>query len=209
MILYESKRNEGLQAKIVEENEKTKTVILEYLTSENKGKTISVSISTFKRWWKKIEVEEENQAQEMSEAVEELVKDVPDEVEKACEELKVDSDTLDPIEKEKPKKVKIKKEKSLPLYSIENIIDVCKLKMFETKTYEKIKNMIVVKKDKKTKCEIRLQRNNIIISVKPETADVYGLENYEIQKNYYLPVNIKIDYNSNSLEIIKNILDLF
>lgn len=48
---YVSKKDPSVIAKVVEQNEKYKTVILEYLTGENAGKTISITTSTLHRWW--------------------------------------------------------------------------------------------------------------------------------------------------------------
>ena len=50
---YENRKN-GSIGTIVEENEKSKTVILEL----EDGKTVSISTSTLKRWWKKVKEEE-------------------------------------------------------------------------------------------------------------------------------------------------------
>ena len=51
---YQSKKDETVTAKLVSEEEKYGTVILEYLTGNEIGKTISVTTSTLKRWWRKI-----------------------------------------------------------------------------------------------------------------------------------------------------------
>lgn len=52
---YQSKKNETITAQVQEENEKYKTVTLLYLSGPDEGKTFSVSTSTLKRWWKKID----------------------------------------------------------------------------------------------------------------------------------------------------------
>lgn len=55
MIIYKSKKNPELSAKLVSTEEKYGTVILEYTSGSDVGKTISITTSTLKRWWKRIE----------------------------------------------------------------------------------------------------------------------------------------------------------
>ena len=55
--MYQSKRNPEIKAKLESKDEKFKTVILEYVSGNEAGKTISITESTFKRWWKKVEDE--------------------------------------------------------------------------------------------------------------------------------------------------------
>ena len=52
MDIYTSKKHPNVTAKIVKEPN-TATVILEYLTGDEVGKTVTVSTSTLKRWWSK------------------------------------------------------------------------------------------------------------------------------------------------------------
>jgi uncharacterized protein YdaT len=66
--LYSNRNNPEDTAIIVEENDKFKTVLLEYRTGENAGKTINIATSTLKRWWKiagevEIDDEEENEVE--------------------------------------------------------------------------------------------------------------------------------------------------
>lgn len=66
--LYSNRNNPEDTAIIVEENDKFKTVLLEYRTGENAGKTIKITTSTLKRWWKiagevEIDDEEENEVE--------------------------------------------------------------------------------------------------------------------------------------------------
>lgn len=58
MKVYVSKRNENVTAKIIKEDEKFKTVVIEYLTGDKAGQNNSITTSTLKRWWKETEIEE-------------------------------------------------------------------------------------------------------------------------------------------------------
>ena len=55
VMMYQSKKDESVMAKVVETDEKYKTSILEYTTGEKVGQTINVTEATLKRWWKKVE----------------------------------------------------------------------------------------------------------------------------------------------------------
>lgn len=55
MKIYVSKRNENVTAKIIKEDEKFKTVVIEYLTGDKAGQNNSITTSTLKRWWKENE----------------------------------------------------------------------------------------------------------------------------------------------------------
>lgn len=63
MKVYVSKRDENVTAKIIQEDEKFKTVIIEYLTGDKSGQNNSITTSTLKRWWKETEIEVENISQ--------------------------------------------------------------------------------------------------------------------------------------------------
>ena len=65
MKLYESKKDSSVQAKLVQQNKKFGTVIIEYVTGDNVGKNISISEATLKRWWRNAgEVEETSETAE-------------------------------------------------------------------------------------------------------------------------------------------------
>lgn len=57
---YQSKKDETIVASFVSEDEKCKTTMLCYETGEKKGLAFSVTNSTLKRWWKKIESGEDS-----------------------------------------------------------------------------------------------------------------------------------------------------
>lgn len=54
---YQSKKDETVFADLVETEEKYGTVMLVYTSGEKNGKSFSVTTSTLKRWWKKVEDE--------------------------------------------------------------------------------------------------------------------------------------------------------
>lgn len=53
MITYISKKDNTTLIKLLEFNEKFKTYTIEFLNGDKKGKQLSYSSSTIKRWWKK------------------------------------------------------------------------------------------------------------------------------------------------------------
>ena len=53
-MIYKSKKDKNILAKVVEQDEERKTVILEYITGEQSGKTFNITTSTLKRWWSKV-----------------------------------------------------------------------------------------------------------------------------------------------------------
>lgn len=57
MITYISKKDNVTLIKLVEFNEKFKTYTIEFLNGDKKGKQLSYSSSTIKRWWKKCDVD--------------------------------------------------------------------------------------------------------------------------------------------------------
>lgn len=52
-MMYVSKKNEEVRAKVIQEEEKYGTVLLEYVSGEKVGKNFSITTSTLKRWWRK------------------------------------------------------------------------------------------------------------------------------------------------------------
>lgn len=51
---YQSKKDPTVTALLVSKNEKYNTVSMQYVTGDNEGKNFDVSLSTLKRWWKKM-----------------------------------------------------------------------------------------------------------------------------------------------------------
>lgn len=52
---YQSKKDTSIFATVDSYDEKTKTTILVYESGDKKGKSVNVSSSTLKRWWKQVE----------------------------------------------------------------------------------------------------------------------------------------------------------
>jgi hypothetical protein len=50
--VYSKKDKPEIKGRIVEENKKFGSVVIEYLTGEEAGKTTNISNSTLKRWWR-------------------------------------------------------------------------------------------------------------------------------------------------------------
>lgn len=53
-MVYQNKKDETVQAKVLSTDDKCNTVTLEYTTGPKKGKNFVVVASTLKRWWKLI-----------------------------------------------------------------------------------------------------------------------------------------------------------
>ena len=51
---YQSKKDPTVTAILVSQNEKYNTVSMQYVTGDDEGKNFDVSLSTLKRWWKKM-----------------------------------------------------------------------------------------------------------------------------------------------------------
>lgn len=67
--VYSKKDNPEIKGRIVEENQKYGSVVIEYLTGDEAGKTTNISTSTLKRWWKvEGEVDDEKVEQGKKEA---------------------------------------------------------------------------------------------------------------------------------------------
>ena len=102
--MYQNKRN-GEVAKLVQMDDKFKTVLLE----KEDGKTVNVTFSTFKRWWKRLDTVEavepektpEQDQEDITEVMEQEVteqpvkQDKPAKVKKARTPKKVDPDVTD------------------------------------------------------------------------------------------------------------------
>lgn len=52
---YQSKKDPTVTAILVSQNEKYNTVSMQYTSGDNEGKNFDVSLSTLKRWWKKMD----------------------------------------------------------------------------------------------------------------------------------------------------------
>ena len=215
---YENRKN-GSIGTLVEENEKSKTVILEL----EDGKTVSISTSTLKRWWKKLPEEEV-----YTEAVQELAMECPEisqeelqEINEASEMFAGDGTPLTEVGKEiaeqaKQKSKKVRKKESSKKYkftredtinmikSLQNKLDSSE--EIKTRTISKVPGFLAVKKNGKSALEVRIHHTGkIVISCKTGKAPAtYSVSNWN---NYYLPEHFECDesnYVNAILEIIEN-----
>lgn len=215
---YENRKN-GSIGTIVEENEKSKTVILEL----EDGKTVSISTSTLKRWWKKLPEEEvyTEEVQELAQECPEISQEELQEINEASEMFAGDGTPLEEVGKEiaeqaKQKSKKARKKESSKKYkftredtvnmieSLQNKLDSSK--EIKTRTISKVPGFLAVKKNGKSVLEVRIHRTGkIIISCKIGKAPaVYSVSNWN---NYYLPEHFECgesDYVNAISEIIEN-----
>nr|DAR49642.1 MAG TPA: hypothetical protein [Caudoviricetes sp.] len=56
-MYYLSRRDNETKIKVDEQYSNENTVVVEYLNGDKQGKTVSITHSTLKRWWKKIDTE--------------------------------------------------------------------------------------------------------------------------------------------------------
>lgn len=101
MTVYVSRKDKTVKVKLIKYEEKFKTYLVEYLTGERKGKTISFSSSTMKRWWKEIEDEATEDAAEDAHIVLNTTKETTDKksvVSKKEAEKKEVKNLLDTVE---------------------------------------------------------------------------------------------------------------
>ena len=71
--IYLSTKDHETKLRLLEEDEKCKTCLLEYVNGPKAGTTVAFSSSTIKRWWK--EIGEEEVAQEKPEQTSKVVKE--------------------------------------------------------------------------------------------------------------------------------------
>ncbi|MFQ9442754.1 MAG: hypothetical protein ACLR1A_07560, partial [Eubacterium ventriosum] len=57
-MYYLSRRDNETRIKVDEQYSNENTVVAEYLNGDKQGKTVSITHSTLKRWWKKVEEEQ-------------------------------------------------------------------------------------------------------------------------------------------------------
>ena len=60
-MYYLSRRDNITRIKVDEEYSNENTIVAEYVNGEKQGKTVSITHSTLKRWWKKVEEQVESE----------------------------------------------------------------------------------------------------------------------------------------------------
>ena len=69
MKTYQSKKDETVKAIIEKEDDKTKTVILKYVSGPDIDKTVAITTSTLKRWWKAIDTASDVSASKFEDSI--------------------------------------------------------------------------------------------------------------------------------------------
>lgn len=206
---YENKRN-GNIATLIAENEKCKTVTLEY----EDGKTTVVTTSTLKRWWKEVENElvpipdtedpdlgdaEQEKAGDgtpYKQVMQEIIQDEDQYVKEVMKQKKELGIEVPPID---PAKVEIvfttgswSKEQREAIYKdLLDIIVSCE--GISYKLYDRMPNFILVKKGKKSIFELRVGRQDITVHCRP-TDVPEGVESKHVN-NYYMSEKFKLGIN--------------
>ena len=72
-MYYLSKRDNVTKMKIDEKYSNDNTVMIEYLNGSKQGKTVPITHSTLKRWWKKVDEEVFVQDETVKEQIEEKI----------------------------------------------------------------------------------------------------------------------------------------
>lgn len=234
MKVYVSKRNENVTAKIIKEDEKFKTVVIEYLTGDKAGQNNSITTSTLKRWWKETEVEDSQVEEELT--VEDEMKQV--ELELLADEDETDAnlellaggDSVEQVEtpiiehklvpmpgvemlaelKAEYTKEKVKKPRKVRTPKIDRTKDILEIDDFigntyNNKYYESVKCYKIIKEGK-TVAEVYPRRKEIEVRVKTVREDFDSDIRYKDGYKYYLPVHYFLDYTSDYIKLITDLI---
>lgn len=178
-MYYLSKRDNETRIKVDEQYSNENTVVVEYLNGEKEGKTVSITRSTLKRWWKKVEEEQATIPQESI-------------VEKVTES---EPNIIPTTKTDNKKSVKTKKVKN-SLYDKE-IIKLCSyLKELKAKFYESNNSYKIMDSNNKPLAEVYPQKKKIVCYFKSLegldlTDTIFSKEGYK----YYLPARVDISYD--------------
>lgn len=189
-MYYLSKRDNETRIKVDEQYSNENTVVAEYLNGEKQGKTVSITHSTLKKWWKKVEEEQTTIAQEFI-------------VEKVTES---EPNIIPTTKTDNKKSVKTKKVKN-SLYDKE-IIKLCSyLKELKAKFYESNNSYKIMDSNNKPLAEVYPQKKKIVCYFKSLegldlTDTIFSKEGYK----YYLPARIDISYDIDFTEKISSML---
>jgi len=209
-------REKGIRGKLIEENEKTKTVILEL----EDGKQQPMTTSTLKRWWKKVDEElDENDRQFVAEELATLEKCESKNIPEVLKEENKASDgtpykqVMQEIiqdEKQAVKKAKSIKKYNLTCEDVTNMIESLRSKLdsqeeITTRVIAKVPGFLAIKKNKKSILEVRIHRTGrITISCKSGKApSTYSTSKWN---NYYLPEHFECD-KEDYINVISTIIE--
>lgn len=115
-MMYQSKKHPELIASLDFKDEKYKTVMLIYLTGPDKGKSVSITEATFKRWWKKYEGEVDTGVPPMEETSEVETQSVAPAKNSPLDCLNIDYDKVNEPYPEPENQKYIKKPESVVQY---------------------------------------------------------------------------------------------
>lgn len=169
MKIYTSKKDETVKVKIVEENEKFKTVLVEFLTGPNKGTTRNITTSTLKRWYKlEKECDVEPQSEKPVESEKPIIKKPEDKKPEVKKETKKVAKKSGKKKKEK-ESVKIE-DKRLELK--EMLIGSLQFAGIEFKTYDKLPFRVMIQKNSKNVIYVIFNKKNVMLRVKSPNDDI-------------------------------------
>lgn len=195
MTVYENKRN-GIKANYLGVKEAPNGSIMHLLHYCETNEEKVIIDSTFKRWWKKIEVAEE------PEQVEEVVDNEENLSDEAYAKIGVE---ISEQAKEKLKKSKKQKksrvDRSKELLEIDSFIG----NNYDNKYYESVK-CYKITKEGKTVAEVYPRRKHIEVRVKTIKEDFDSDIVYKDGYKYYLPVHYFIDYSMDYIKLIEDIV---
>lgn len=204
MKIYVSRRDENVTAKLDESYSNEQTVMLEYLTGDKVGKTTSITHSTLKRWWKVVEVED---TMEEVDETDTNIEPLADGDSKEQEETPVDIMTITrPVVEVVNKPVK----KTKKVSQIDRSKEILELDAFientyNNKYYESVKCYKIIKNDK-TVAEIYPRKKEIEVRVKSIKDNFDSDVRYKDGYKYYLPVHYFIDYTSDYIKLITDLV---
>lgn len=176
-MYYLSRRDNETRIKVDEQYSNENTVVAEYLNGDKQGKTVSITHSTLKRWWKKIdEVTEES-------------KSIPTAKIKKSEVSKKESPSTDKIKNIKSIEDMLRKTFDVKTYD-------------SMKNYFVLRK----KGEKKAFAEVRCGKR-IQVAVKKVTKYIEENTQYKEGYKYFLPVHIWLDYSPDINDIILKLLE--
>lgn len=187
-MYYLSRRDNETRVKVDEQYSNEHTIMVEYLNGKKKGKTVSMTHSTFKRWWKKIKEEQTIIPQEST-------------VEKVTEPNIITTAKTDDKKSVKTKKVKNSSHEN-------EIIKLCSyLKELKAKFYESNNSYKIMDSNNKPLAEVYPQKKKIVCYFKSlEGLDLTNTLFHRDGYKYYLPARIDISYDIDFIEKISLML---
>ena len=175
--IYVSRKNSNIKVEVTESYDKTKTLIYEGAD----GKSHSVSWSSFRKSYKKVEDDVKSEEKPVEE--------------KKVEESNSEEKVQRTVKKDDTPKKEKKERKKRDMSEADAVFgDICGLAAKEfpvTKTYEKIPRFVLIRdENNKSMFEIRVNSKGIIINFRKDQAPV---DIIKTQNNYYMPEVVKAE----------------